>query len=352
LVEASRSRLAHADDARSEAASVADPHLLRFFQFNPGNARFFTQQRTDLRIPIGETPHYRVAAAATDALGSGRSQARDDYIDYLASSWSSNAVKPTIAELQQRYLRFLELVDRVERGARVAPIRLTKIPSEEGFWVLDGNHRSSIAAALGRSVPAVTVPLAQAVHEAIRSTKGLVARSDIAVTREDITRAFTCSDSANPVRENLGHVERVLAGRRVLVLGSDFGLGVRDALASGATMALGLDTSRASCGWGTRLSIASGMYPRGRLEHFGGRSLRDEERLFDSAIVLPSIWRGGSSEALRIIQEDVQESVVLMGHGDCSGDQITALGALGWGGRASRDELELVSDTIRILHKR
>jgi len=139
----------------TQSFSSEEARNFLFFQFNFGNAKYFFQHDNKMHVHISETPHYYVAKQSILNDSKGIEEAKNNYIEYLKSSWPSYGLDTSQAKLNSKYQEYLEYVDMISREGKLnSPVLLTQIPGKEGLYLVDGNHRCSVASALGFSVPA------------------------------------------------------------------------------------------------------------------------------------------------------------------------------------------------------
>jgi len=101
------------------------------FQYNAGNARFYTATNGRVPIRLSESPHAAFAkdASTSEVLPDGAAQSA--YRAFLKASWSALPHAPSLG-IDDQVQRFWELAkSRQANDAPVAPITVTRMPGGE-----------------------------------------------------------------------------------------------------------------------------------------------------------------------------------------------------------------------------
>jgi hypothetical protein len=186
------------------------------------------------------------------------------------------------------------------------------------FFVIDGNHRSAFALALGLDVRAEVWPVDLAFLR-FAKIKGFYGTGSSGVPYQSI---FLDEDEIitgrrRDIRERVGIIPKdVVRDQSILDVGSNIGMSAMAARSLGARACFGLETSSDMVDMASRLAMFSGMYPTVRFRQFD----IDQDRLspdqcYDTAFVF-SVWRHlkRPDNLLRIAKDNVTKYVVFEGH--------------------------------------
>lgn len=191
-------------------------------------------------VPISKSPH--AAFAAGSDIGS-----MAQYDEYLRCSWEYYDTRDNTADARQEQLeRFADFRARVEGGLPIEPVRIYERPDGRRV-ILDGNHRSSIALALGLDLPAVLVPADRALAEIVANPNEFYGSERGQLPYQTISRdGKVIVPGRRP--DLMRRMEMIgqhgdLRGASVLELGCNIGSNCYLAVEGGAESALGLELS-------------------------------------------------------------------------------------------------------------
>jgi len=296
-----------------------------FFQFNSGNAKYFLQNDQPLDVLIAQLPHYQVAMSVRSGDSMAIEKAKREYLKYLEFSWPSHGIETSPSNLEEKYDRFVDLVQKTEAAGKLnATVILTKIPGRQGYFVVDGNHRCSIAAALGLPVNAKVLGFPDAFDQYMRvdefygtNNKNLPYQSIY------IDKAIVRHGRREDIYDRLASLPpELLRGKTVLDVGCNIGMNAIGAYKSGARKVVGLEVSGRIVNFATRFAILDQCYPNVEFRQFNVDSdqLNGVEQ-FDIAFMLSVHHHLKNPERLAYIaKNNVTQAVVFEGHPDTNLD--------------------------------
>jgi hypothetical protein len=302
-------------EVTSSSLPPATIERLRFYQFKASTAAFLYERtgRTDVRVP--DTPHYQFARALATDNAAEITRAEAYYRDYLKASWQTTDNDRLAARVDRFRRHFAEERSRGTNGA----IILSRLEQPNGdLFVVDGNHRSAFALALGRDVAARMWPI------------------DLVFLKFANIPAFYGTGHKNRPYQSLFLNQRVIVegrrsdalerlqmlpddvvkGRTILDVASNFGMSSLLARSIGAASCLGLEVSAEMVDFASRFAMFDGAYPHVQFRQFN----IDDDRLapgerFDSAFMFSIHDHLKRPERLRDIARDhVNRYVVFEGH--------------------------------------
>jgi SAM-dependent methyltransferase len=255
---------------------------LNFYQLKNGTAEFFLARLGRDKVRIADTPHFAFAEAL--ATGSPEAQAEGFYRDYLLASWG-----PTPDEaLERRIADFRDTFAHYRANGFAEPPVLTALPTDPNLYVVDGNHRTAMAAALGRELRAVIWPAEQAFRKFTRvkefygtDNKDMPYQSIVLHGQEVI------AGRRDDLRERLDLLPpEVLAGKSVLDVACNVGMSALIARSLGAAACLGLERSSAMVDLATRFAMFEGVYPAVSFRAFDlDKDALEPDAAFDTAFM-------------------------------------------------------------------
>lgn len=284
--------------------------MLRFFQFKSSTADYFTAKTGKTDIRITDTPHYELAKAFLK--GSGLAEAEKEYKKYLSVSWNSNDEEA----LQRRVDAFREHFRAANQGGSAKPAILCKIGSD--YYVVDGNHRSAIEAALqhGMSVEIWPASLAFSRYAKIDAFYGTGYKN---IPYQSL---FVDGEIIVPGRR-VDTIERLrlipteaIQAQSILDIGCNVGMSSILARQMGAKNCLGLEYSPKITDIANRLAMFNGTYPATLFRPFDvDADVLDDQLQFDTAFLF-SIYRHLKSpdRLCDLVQKHVTRHVVFEGH--------------------------------------
>jgi 2-polyprenyl-3-methyl-5-hydroxy-6-metoxy-1,4-benzoquinol methylase len=295
---------------------------LLLFQYNAGNARFFLQTIGRVPIRLSQSPHCLLAkeTVASATLADGPGQAA--YRAFLEASWSALPRSPQ-SSVHEKVQSFWSHTKAVQEGkAALDPIIVVRMPGSDGLYIVDGNHRASIALALGRSIKAYLVPLRLVFFRYLASPEYYgVGHKGIPYQTIYHCREPIILGRRTDIFERLDLVPReVIAGASVLDVGSNLGMNALAAAWYGASTVLGLERSVQLTNAATRFSVLNNLYPSVTFRQFDvdGDTLEPQAQ-FDICFLF-SIFRHvrDSGRLADIVANHVRKWVIFEGHPDTS----------------------------------
>lgn len=217
------------DELGSGPTFLADPGELYFAQHHAYTVGYFQSLhgRDWTRVHVSQTPHF--AFVSGDA---------DSYAAYIGHSWRrrfSDGVPD--AEIEQRCSEFDRLLsDVTAAGGILEPVLVCQAP-DGCLCVVDGNHRTAVALALGLPLPARKISAAEYARRIVKAPDERYGtkRRDMPYQtiyhgreplvpgrRHDLLTRYDAIAKALP-----------LAGKTILDLGSNYGMSSYFALALG-----------------------------------------------------------------------------------------------------------------------
>jgi len=274
-----------------------------------------------MNVHISEIPHYSVVKQSISSDKKGIEEAKKNYIEYLKSSWPSYGLDTSQTKLDSKYQKYLEYIDTISRSGEInSPVLLTQIPGKQGLYVVDGNHRCSVASALGFSVPAKILNFQLAFDQFMRvdefyGTKNRnMPYQSIYINRKIIR---------NGRREDIYHrlnllPHDLLKQKTILDVGCNIGMNSIGAFKSGARKVVGLEASKKMVNFATRFSIFDDCYPDVEFRQFDvDQDMLPNNEKYDVAFMMSILKHLKNPHALaEIARKNVMESVIFEGHPD------------------------------------
>jgi len=291
----------------------------RFFQFNLGNVTYFVRHNSGMDVRMVDTPHFAFAKASRDPDSGAMRAAKSSYLEYLKASWPASGLDTGLEHRESKCQFFLDHITAIETAQQVGnPVLLTRIPGKPGLYVLDGNHRCAIAAALGLSVPAKVLDFTTAFDHFLRVDEFYGTGSkEMPYQSAYLNRQIVRQGRRDDIYERLDALPAgFLQGKTVVDVGCNIGMNAIGARKCGATKVLGLEVSKRMANYATRFAVFDGCYPSVSFLPFVANvdQLPAGER-YDVAFML-SIHNhlehpGNLAE---IVRRNVVEAVVFEGH--------------------------------------
>lgn len=245
----------------SRQVSIAPEEIaqLNFYQFKTSTAEFFYKRFYRTTIKVLDTPHFAFASALTQGRAKDIAAAEEYYKDYLLSSWGRDKLS-SINKRVQEFRATFECYRRV--GIREKPI-LTNLPTDKQGYVVDGNHRTAIAAALNMRINATIWP------------------ASLAFSKFSRVPGFYGTDVKNePYQTIILHGSEVIRGRRIdlerrllmipphviqgnsiLDVACNAGMSALLAYSLGARKCVGIEVSPKLVDLASRFAMFSGVFP-------------------------------------------------------------------------------------------
>jgi len=290
-----------------------------FFQFNYGNAQYFLQQNDMQHVYISDTPHYNVAKQSISNDSKKIVNAKNQYIEYLKSSWPSYDLDIHQEKLDSKYKNYLEYIDKVSiEGKLNTPVLLTKIPGKQGYYVVDGNHRCSIACALGISVPVKVLDFPSVFDQFMKVEEFYGTKNkNMPYQSIYIDKKIIRKGRRDDIYERLGLLpENILKQKTVLDVGCNIGMNAIASFKLGARKVVGLEISKKMVDFATRFAIFDECYPDVSFRQFNvDRDHLPKDEKYDIAFMLSIHHHLKNPHALaEIARKSVEKIVVFEGH--------------------------------------
>ncbi|WP_421362182.1 class I SAM-dependent methyltransferase [Agrobacterium rosae] len=241
-----------------ETLEYADLENLRFYQFKKSTAKFFYDRfgRTDIRVR--DTPHF--AFAKSLLLNEENDPGEQYYRDYLAASWGVNS---SGGKIEDRIQEFKAHFEQCRTQSTVKKPTLTRMLNTSELFVVDGNHRIAMQAALRKRSSVEILPPDLATLIFSRSTEfyGTGFRNmpyqSIFLNGEEVVKG-----RRNDALERLKLVPKpVLEGCSILDVASNIGMSSLFAHQLGASKCVGLEISQKMVDLSSRFTMFDGRYP-------------------------------------------------------------------------------------------
>jgi hypothetical protein len=302
-------------ESRTETLTPDSLRKLNFYQFKARTARFFFELLGRCSVQIVDTPHYSLATALHSGDAEEIARAAAFYRAYLSASWNldetDNSITQRLGRFQESFLQFKRT------GFKVNPT-IISLPTDSDYYVVDGNHRISFAAALDQ---------AQKVD---------ILRPDEAFLKFNRVKEFYGTGNKNmPYQSLYLNGQEVIAGRRrdlvdrlsmippevilgksVLDLASNVGMSSILARSFGANFCLGLEYSAAMVDIASRFAMISGEHPAVLFRQYNiDTDALPGDQKFDTAFMF-SIHDHlkNPSRLTDIVANNVRSYVVFEGH--------------------------------------
>jgi hypothetical protein len=291
-----------------------------FFQFLFGNSQYFYQQNKNMNIRICETPHFDVAKQHVLHNDDKQIQkAKKKYIQYLKYSGLSYGYDTGEEHLNSKYQKCLELFDEISSSGKIdVPVILTQIPGLEGYYVVDGNHRCSIASALGLRVPANILDF-QLIFDQFMQVDEFYGTGNKHLPYQSIyiKGNNVRNGRRTDIYERLDCLpKKILKQKTILDIGSNFGMNSITSFKFGAKRVLGLEISKKMVNFATRFAIFNGCYLDVQFKEFNldKDHLPDDEK-YDVAFIFSVHHHLKNPSSLSdIVKKNIVESVIFEGH--------------------------------------
>lgn len=296
-------------------ASTLGSSDIRFIQFNPATADYFTRKLKKTEIQIRDTPHYELARALASDQAS-LPQAEREYAEYLCTSWGLPEPNAKVAE---KIASFKSLVQTIAQARAInRPVCLTKLGSETTYYALDGNHRLSVALALGLGVPVEEFDTGLAFQKFF-ATGAFYGAGHKGRPYQSILRDGKVLIKGRRIDlvERLHMIPRAcIEGATVLDIGSNYGMSAIYAKKMGAARCLGLEYLAMPVNIATRFAMIEGLYPDVSFRKFDINSERlGEDEVFDT-VFLFSVYKHIDNKVAirRLLERNVGKYVIFEGH--------------------------------------
>jgi hypothetical protein len=291
---------------------------LLLFQYNVGSARFYANASGRVPIRLSESPHALFAKETTTSNVLPEGPAQSVYREFLKASWSALHKAPSLS-IDEQIQRFWELVkSRQARGTAGAPIVVTRMPSSNELYIVDGNHRAAIAFALGAELSAHFVPFELVFFRYLSPSEyyGSGHRSRPYQTIYHNQKPVILGRRTDMFQRLDLVPHNLLADSTILDIGSNFGMNALAAAWRGASSVVGLERSSQLTNVATRFAVLNGLYPRVTFRQFDvdTDALPGDEQ-FDGCFML-SVFQHvqDSRRLLRIAEGHVRKWVIFEGH--------------------------------------
>jgi 2-polyprenyl-3-methyl-5-hydroxy-6-metoxy-1,4-benzoquinol methylase len=266
-------------------------------------------------VEVSDTPHYALAMAINSANPNEVSKAEEFYRNYLLASWGNDVPAES---LRRRIDRFRDLFFAIKKDGLKKPPILTYLTAGRPAYVVDGNHRVAIAAALGLTYEAEVWPLDLAFLRFNRIAE-FYGSGNLDLPYQGIfVDGIECiAGRRNDLLDRLKMVpEKVLVGQEILDVASNVGVSSLLALSFGAKSCLGLEISQPMVDLATKFAMFSNRYPAVHYQKFDlDNQILSPSESFDTAFMF-SIHSHlkDPSVLLKIAKFNVRKFIVFEGH--------------------------------------
>lgn len=266
---------------------LAPPALstLNFYQFKAGTARFFHARLGRTTVQISDTPHFAFAQALASGNPEAITKAETFYRAYLSASWGN---AETDASIARRVAQFRDSFAHYQANGFSEAPALTMLPTSDQPYVVDGNHRVSIAAALGKPLAAELWPLDQAflkfnrVKEFYGTDNKNMPYQSVYLKGDEVI-----AGRRNDLHHRLAMIPKhVIAGQDILDVACNVGMSSLIARSLGAKACLGLEYSAPMVDIATRFAMFDSAYPTVSYRQYDvDAEDLDADRQFDTAFM-------------------------------------------------------------------
>lgn len=288
----------------------------RFYQLKQKTSEFFYKRIGRCDVEVRDTPHYALACAFANGSGSDAQKAEAFYRQYLEASWGED--NATTDRVDHKIKSFQNLFASIkEFGLNNKPV-LTRLVDSGPAYVVDGNHRVAIAAALGISFTAELWPI-DLVFLKFNSMPEFYGSGNLDLPYQGlyIGKNECIAGRRNDLIERLMLIPSdVIEDQEILDVASNVGVSGLLAYSMGARNCLGIELSQQMVDVATRFAMFSGSYPMVsyRTINLDKQALLPQQR-FDTAFMF-SIHDHlkDPSVLLRLADKHVRKFVVFEGH--------------------------------------
>lgn len=204
---------------------------LYFHQQSPNTQTYFVEKYGRWHsISLAEIPHNITY----------QDKSYNTYKDYIRAIWGG--VNPKLIKKQaKKYKDLLNDILSLEKMKIYIPIEIVKHPSKNRYFIVDGNHRASIAHFLGIKIPYKEITLQEWVERNMPTNGKFSAQDGIPYQSFSIGSAITKGR-----REDVSTIHQLIRsedikGKKVLDLGCNIGSHTYTAKANGASEVWGVE---------------------------------------------------------------------------------------------------------------
>ena len=290
-----------------------------FFQFNSGNAKYFFKYNNSMSVQISDTPHYHLAKDTISGGDKTNNESKNMYIEYLKHSWPSYDLDTSQDKLNSKYQDYIEYIDKIVKSGKLnIPVILTQIPGLQGYYVVDGNHRCSIASALGLRIPAQILDFPSSFDQFMQIDEFYGTKNkNMPYQSIYINRNIVRNGRRNDIYDRLEHLPRkLLKQKTILDVACNLGMNSIASFQFGAKEVLGLEVSKRMVNFATRFAIFNGCYQNVQFKEFN----IDEDHLpndekYDLAFMFSIHHHLKNPHSLaNIVKQNINEAVIFEGH--------------------------------------
>lgn len=314
-------RLRRVLESRSTIVTPMEARKLRFYQIKPTTADFFFKTLGHTNVTIEDTPHYQLALSLANDKHVSESEAF--YIDYLHASWG----KEKTHLFNGRIDAFKAHFKAFAAGAKAPRPALTFLSDLSPAFVLDGNHRTSFAAALQRDQKCEILPpdLALLLYSNAKEFYGTGYR-EMPYQSVYLNDAIIVEGRRNDALERIRLIPpHILKNKTILDVASNIGMSSLLARSEGAASCLGLELSAGMVDLATRFSTFDGKYP-----HVSFARFNVDEDILPPTIVYDTAFMFSIHDHLKrpdrlleIARTNVRSYVVFEGHPGASREKYS-----------------------------
>ncbi|MEJ6783837.1 methyltransferase domain-containing protein [Aminobacter sp. Piv2-1] len=304
-------RVRSAQTATFDKSAIGQFH---FYQFKASTADFFFRRLQRTNVQVVDTPHFALASALATGDKAAIATASDYYLDYLKASWATDDKN----RIERRLADFRSHFEAYRASNKSRPPILTRLEPNGSLFVVDGNHRTAFALALGRTIKAEIWPidLAFLKYSHMKEYYGTGNRNlpyqSLFFNRQEIINGRR-NDAIRRLQMIPSHV---LNGSRILDVASNVGMSSLLARSLGAGSSLGLEISPAMVDVASRFAMFEGLHPTVEFRRFDvDNDTLPATETFDTAFMFSIYSHLRKPENLvRIARENVSRYVVFEAH--------------------------------------
>jgi hypothetical protein len=230
-----------------------------FYQFKSSTCKFFFERFGKTEIFITDTPHYSLAKAWVSNKQEEIALAKKYYADYIKSSWGISEEKLINKRINEFYNQYLYNIKK-----SLPPPYVTSLPNSPKLYAVDGNHRISLALALGNEIDLLNVPfeLAFSRYTSIDGFYGINSRN-LPYQSLYKNKEIIAHGRRRDIVERLEMIpDFALKGKSVLDVASNIGMSSIVSRDFDVKKTLGLERSGQMIDIASRFSMFAGVYPK------------------------------------------------------------------------------------------
>jgi hypothetical protein len=287
---------------------------LKFYQFKAGTSKFFFEKCGKSDIRITDTPHFEFAKALHLGDSGAIEKAKDYYREYLLASWGTDS---SADEIEKKIKNFRNHFKHIRSNGLDSMPVVTTLGADGALVVVDGNHRFSIACALGMGAKVRWIPMEVAFKKYVKIPGFFGIRNSQPYQSVYLNKNIIVEGRRNDLIKRIEMIPReAIEGKSVLDLACNAGMSSLIASRFGATRCLGLEVSTQLVDLASRFSMFEGAYPAVSFRTFDiDRESLGMDETYDTGFLF-SIYRHLKNPAAlnKLVERHVKSYVVFEGH--------------------------------------